>query len=119
MNFFDQEPFENESRFLQNEDIHSRIKTAYNLIKAGKCTAEKEFLEDTIDDCIENQKFHQGLILTSELLKYFPYDSELWLRKGICLGELNQNKKALRRGRASAAGACRNGSATCRARRYR
>lgn len=96
MSFFDSEYSNNENESLQSRDLLSNIKTCKEIIREGNAFMNKSFLEETAEECIESMRYKDALLLIESILKISPYDSELWLNRGICLSHLKQKRKALK-----------------------
>jgi len=94
MPFFDSEYSDNENEFLESTDLSASLKKAKLLIEEGKTFLNQNFLEDVIDLCMENYRYRDALLLIDELLEVSPYNADLYLQKGICLIQLNQNRRA-------------------------
>jgi tetratricopeptide (TPR) repeat protein len=96
MSFFDSEYSNNENESLQSRDLLSNIKTCKEIIREGNAFINKTFLEETAEECIDSMRYRDALFIIENILKMSPYDSELWLNRGICLSNLKQKRKALK-----------------------
>ncbi len=84
-----EEFFENSSNFeFDKNEIQSRIASCKSYVEEGKLFAFHEFIEETIQICIEHEIIDDGLLLTEALLETAPYNSELWQYKGIFLNNI-------------------------------
>ncbi|MFA4923950.1 MAG: hypothetical protein WC557_07145 [Ignavibacteriaceae bacterium] len=93
MFYFDSEYSENENEFLESTDLPASIKKAKALIEEGRIISNQNYLEEVIDLCIDNFRFRDALVFVDALLEVAPYNSDLYLQKGICLVQLNQNRR--------------------------
>ncbi|MCK9425688.1 MAG: tetratricopeptide repeat protein [Ignavibacteriaceae bacterium] len=96
MSFFDSEYSENENEFLESTDLPASIKKAKALVEEGKTFTNQNFLEDVVDLCIDNFRYRDALYFVEKLLEVAPYNADLYLQKGICLVQLNQNRRAMK-----------------------
>lgn len=96
MSFFDSEYSENENDFIESRDLPASIKKAKALVEEGKTFINQNFLEEVVDLCIENYRYRDALYLIDTLLAVAPYNADLFLQKGICLIQLNQNRRAMK-----------------------
>ena len=96
MSFFDSEYSENENEFIESRDLPASIRKAKALVEEGKTFLNQNFLEEVIDLCIDNFRYRDALYLIDTLIEVAPYNADLFLQKGICLIQLNQNRRAMK-----------------------
>jgi len=73
-----------------------KIKRSKEIIREGTTILNKSFLEELVDDCLENFRYKEAYVIIDSLLKVSPCDSEFWYQKGVCLSQLNHNKAAIK-----------------------
>ena len=87
MAFFDSD-FSGENLFGSDKNVDFEIKKYKGLIEEGGIYSCMEAIEETIQNCIDNEKFEDGLYFVNNLLDIAPYNSEYWMKKGVILKEL-------------------------------
>jgi len=71
--------------YLNEDETKEKIEQCRKLIEKGQTLTSIDFLEDTIQLCLEHDLVEDGLFLTEALVELTPYNSEAWQFKGILL----------------------------------
>ncbi len=87
--------YSGESFYSNNKNINFEIQKYKGLIEKGSIYSCMEAVEETIQNCIDNEKFEDGLYFVNKLLDIAPYNSEYWLKKGAVLNGLFNFEQAL------------------------
>lgn len=95
MAFKDSEFSDSEDFFLDKETLDKKIRECFSIIDRGESFLHAELLEDTIEQCIDNFRFKDGLRITNALLKIAAFDSDQWFNKGYCLAHMKKYQNAL------------------------
>ena len=85
MEFYDDYSEEFEDFFIDDKALQSKIDVANRFLDEGQAVIQAEFIEETIQLCLDNEKLEMGLELTDKFLDIFPFNSEYWQMKGIFL----------------------------------
>ncbi|MEM4649334.1 MAG: tetratricopeptide repeat protein, partial [Candidatus Bathyarchaeia archaeon] len=94
MSLYDSE-FSQEDNSESSDNLEEEIKECKAILENGYIYNSIERIEDLIQDCIDFIRFEDGLYFTNKLLEIFPYNSELWLKKGILLNGLMKFEEAI------------------------
>ena len=83
MEFYDDYSEEFDDFFIDEKALQSKIDLSFKYLEEGQAVIQTDFIEETIQLCLENEKFDTGLALTDQVLGIFPFNSEYWQLKGI------------------------------------
>lgn len=95
MPYRDSEYSDSEDFFLDKDEIDIKVRECFNIIDRDETYLNREFLEDTIEICIDHFRFKDGLKITNAVLKISAFDSDQWFNKGYCLAQLKRYNHAL------------------------
>ena len=90
-NFYDKD-----SNFLERSDLRTNLSASKKIIKDGQSILNRPFLDEVIDQCIDNLHYRNALIVINNLITVFPFDCSLWHKKALCYRKMHLNKKAFR-----------------------
>jgi hypothetical protein len=71
--------------YYDEDETKLKIQECKQIIDNGHILANIDFIEDTIQLCLEHDFVPEGLALTDALIEIAPYNSEAWQYKGILL----------------------------------
>jgi len=83
---FDDEEFDDEEELLEEADYLTnllKLHEYYDSLKENPFTVDLESLEEYITLAMEVDEHEIGLELSEIYLRYSPYDSDIWQKKGI------------------------------------
>ncbi len=85
MEFYDDFSEEFEDFYVDENTLLSRIDISNKYLDEGQAVLQTEFIEDTIQLCLEYEKLDEGLNLADRMSEIMPFTSEYWQLKGTIL----------------------------------
>ncbi len=96
MEYSDSNFFDKNSNSIERSGLLSNIAASKNMIMEGQILFNRPFLEEIVEQCLNNRRFKSASAIVSGLLKVFPYDASLWHKKSICMLEIKDYVRASR-----------------------
>ncbi len=83
---FSEDFLNNDGESVYDEaELKEKINICKEHIQNGTTISSLDFLEETIEMCVDYDYVDDGLLLVNEVLNIAPYNSEAWHFKGILL----------------------------------
>ncbi len=84
-----------ENFYTYGKHLNDEIERCKDIITSGNIYGAIETLEETVQLCIDHDKYIEGLEFADALLEHFPYNSEYWMKSGVFLNGLFRFDEAL------------------------
>jgi len=89
--------FSSENNYKKfNKNLKAEIDSCKRIIDEGKIFLSMETVEDTMNDCVENENYIDGIYFIDRLLEASPYNSDFWYKKGVILSFENKFLEAIK-----------------------
>ncbi len=78
--------FSSENNYKEFEkNLKAEINTCRKIIDEGKIFLAMDTVEETMNNCVENENYTDGIYFIERLLEISPYNSDYWYKKGVLL----------------------------------